>query len=356
MVEETPKQSMRRGRRRKQAVHPRSAEKYEQWKAQLSQIAKLRTATAKDKIPLEVPTISDRITNFLSNDTAKPISTESDDKTDALRKKILDQAILVRRQAKAAKKEYEKQRAIKERAQKNKPFRFIDLPPELRIMIYKLVFQANRGRKPTLLWALQINKMLYKEARGVWCGENNFKFSLLESKVNTRDGLLEGEMGLLRRATVIVSPDVQACSKLSSAVLQAENLEYLTLVVWSNAGLGLATHNIIPSLKKLKQVLLHIEWKKRKVWVGSTASNPWAVGRAQSDHFRGIVGTRRILDKMLGKAGIFVEAESKGWRQHIPTVPAAWVQIPWFATPDPSTDFKNPETGFLSATLTAAGC
>ncbi|KAF8849281.1 hypothetical protein BDZ45DRAFT_732332 [Acephala macrosclerotiorum] len=327
-IEKPSKKRVRHSRAKE--AQPKSAVDYEKWKAGLSQLPKklsflpnerLETANARESLPFEIPSIDDRLTQILER--RKPVqdqettsTTESHDEYASQLKRLSKHAAIVKAQSKKAKdanKEVQKRRALAEKAKKNKPFRFGDLPPELRDMIYRFVFGANAGNKPRLLWAMKEYSTMYVEARKAWCETSVFKFSLLDSKMNTREGLQDGELDLLRHARILVSEEVQVCSTL--AALHAPNLETLTLDVSSKVGLGLTIHTIIPPLKKLKKVTLIVKSLKRKVRQREQAFNISHYNVSTTDYFRSMVETRRMLDKMLGRQGECVLEESKPWRQ-----------------------------------------
>lgn len=102
--------------------------------------------------------------------------------------------------------------------------------------------------------------------------------------------------------------DIQVCSKLSTVILQARNLESLTLDVSSKVGLGLAIHNIIPFMKNLKMVTLQLG-------VGKTRGDRMSAQSSTMymDKYGSTAEMRRMLDKMLGQDAVFVESRSKPW-------------------------------------------
>lgn len=212
-IEQPSKKRVRHSRAKK--AQPKSAVDYEKWKAELSFLSneRLEIANEGERLPFEIPSIDNRLTEILER--RKPVqdpeitpTRESHDEYASQLKRLSKHAAIVKMQSKKVKdanKELQKQRALAEKAKRNKPFRFGDLPPELRDMIYRLVFGTNEGRKPRLLWAMKEYSTMYVGARKAWCETSVFKFSLLESKVNTREGLQKEEMELLRHARILVS-------------------------------------------------------------------------------------------------------------------------------------------------------
>jgi hypothetical protein len=83
-----------------------------------------------------------------------------------------------------------KTRPIKSSDQKTEIFRFTDLPPEIRDMVYKIYFTNSSGKKPGLLLAFKIDGVkvkgdFYNAAKQVYYTVNNWDFSIIDCLKNS---------------------------------------------------------------------------------------------------------------------------------------------------------------------------
>ncbi|KAG4439015.1 hypothetical protein IFR05_005531 [Cadophora sp. M221] len=184
-------------------------------------------------------------------------------------------------------------------------FKFSKLPTELRVMIEEYVFTASSGKKPRMLWAMKGNRELYPEAKEVWCKVNEFGLTYHESALNRiREGMDGAEREMVRRAGVVVSKDIQACTIFSPIIHLFPHLTHLTLHIYSTTGLSLSIHHIIPQLSRLRQVTVQIRGPKRSI---HSHFDPFD----GTEFFRSFSKTRMMLDRMLDRSGKCVRVGAK---------------------------------------------
>jgi hypothetical protein len=154
-----------------------------------------------------------QVSRLILRDTAM-LQTESQPEAESLdstvspRSKALQHAKLVTKQL--------SQRSIKSccvRSEKSpdkytKVFRFTDLPPEIRDLIYSFYFMSSSGEKPRLMWAFKINGIkvrgdFYDAAEKIYYTENNWTFSAKDCLRNSTLGNMDRyHLEMLRKITI----------------------------------------------------------------------------------------------------------------------------------------------------------
>jgi hypothetical protein len=155
-----------------------------------------------------------QVSNLILRDTAilqaeSQPGDESPDSAVSQRNKALQHAKIVMEQlSQRSSKLRRVKRSGKSSEKDTKVFRFTDLPPEIRDMIYTFYFTSRSGKKPSLMWAFKINGVkikgnFYDAAKKIYYTVNNWNFSIKDSMRNSILGYMDNyHVEMLRKLTI----------------------------------------------------------------------------------------------------------------------------------------------------------
>jgi len=158
---------------------------------------------------LQVSTLISRDRMIFERQSAPLSEDESPDSSIFQRKRALDHA---KRVVEQLDQRSEKCRCVK--SPRNIPddkveiFRFMELPPEIRDMIYTFYFTDRSAKKPSLMRAFKIKKKnikgdFYHAAEKVYYMVNNWSFSVKECLRNSILGNMDDyHVGMIRKMTI----------------------------------------------------------------------------------------------------------------------------------------------------------
>jgi hypothetical protein len=158
---------------------------------------------------IQVSTLISRDRAMLQEESVSATEPVSPDSTISQRKRAVEHAKVVAEQlGKRSSKLLRKKRPIKSSDQETGIFRFTDLPPEIRDMIYKIYFTNSIGKKPRLLLAFKIDGVkvkgdFYNAAEQVYYLVKNWDFSIRDCLKNSILGNMDQvHVEVIRKMTI----------------------------------------------------------------------------------------------------------------------------------------------------------
>jgi hypothetical protein len=158
---------------------------------------------------IQISTLISRDRAMLQEESVLATEPVSPDSTISQRKRAVEHAkVVVEQLGKRSSKLLCKKGPSKSSDQETKTFRFTDLPPEIRDVIYKIYFTNSSGKKPRLLLAFKIDGVKIKgdfhdAAEQVYYLVNNWNFSIRDCLKNSILGNMDRfHVEMIRRMTI----------------------------------------------------------------------------------------------------------------------------------------------------------
>lgn len=108
------------------------------------------------------------------------------------------------------------------------------------------------------------------------------------------------------------SKEIQACTKLSSVLSRAVNINDLTLAAKSDTGIRRAMHELMPGFKYLQRITISILRPKE-------SRQSLRRGNTRTKYFKLFRPVREMLDKLLDQEGILIRETDRvqEWRWEV---------------------------------------
>ncbi|KAE9363628.1 hypothetical protein N431DRAFT_422530 [Stipitochalara longipes BDJ] len=254
----------------------------------------------------------------------KPASTSEDESPDSIivqRKRARDHARLVMKQlGQRSEKLHCVKRPRNVLGDELEIFRFTELPPEIRDIIYTFYFTNSSGEKPSLMWAFKINKVkikgdFYDSAEKIYYTVNNWSFNVRDCTKNSILGNMDDfHVGMIRKMTIEIPTEIQVCTKLSSQLSRAANTTDLTLAARADTGIRRVLHELMPGFKHLRRITLSIQRSKRASNRRLTTQNGDG-----TEYYKLFQPVRDMLNKAIGQEGILIRetVRVQEWRWEV---------------------------------------